>query len=130
MPEALRRPTKRAQHLRNHATDCEQILWYQLRQRRLSGFKFSRQIPIGRFICDFVCRRAKLVVELDGGQHADKLVADEWRTRALECAGYRVIRFWNNEVTGNLDGVLERISEALTACPPPDPLPVGEGGKE
>ncbi|TFI60226.1 endonuclease domain-containing protein [Sphingomonas parva] len=128
MPDAPRRPTKRAQNLRNNATDCERLLWLQLRQRRLNGFKFSRQIPVGPFICDFVCRRAMLVIELDGGQHSANAEADRERTRFLEHAGYRVIRFWNNEVTDTLEGVLDRIGVALGACPPPNPLPDGEGG--
>ena len=127
MPDAPRRPTKRAQDLRNNATDCERLLWIELRQRRLNGFKFSRQIPVGPFICDFVCRRAMLVIEVDGGQHNANLEGDESRTRILERAGYRVIRFWNNDVTDNLEGVLTTIGEALTACPPPNPLPAGEG---
>ena len=127
MPEKPRRPTKRAQSLRNNATDCERLLWFQLRQRRLDGLKFSRQIPVGPFICDFVCRDRMLVVELDGGQHSPE--SDAPRTFFLEKAGYQVIRFWNNELLENLDGVLEAICVAAKACPPPGPLPAGEGGK-
>src|SRR4051794_29683074 len=111
MADAPRRPTKRAQGLRNNATDCERLLWLELRKRRSGGFKFSRQIPIGPFICDFVCRRGMLVIELDGGQHSANVDSDAARTRFLERSGYRVIRFWNNEVTDNLDGVLHRIGE-------------------
>ncbi|MBV8685126.1 MAG: endonuclease domain-containing protein [Alphaproteobacteria bacterium] len=127
MADKPRRPTKRAQALRNGATDCERLLWLELRQRRLEGHKFSRQIPVGPFICDFVCRRLRLVVELDGGQHSAAAEADARRTAFLEAEGYRVIRFWNNDVIENLDGVLRAIDSALEACPPPNPLPVAEG---
>ena len=125
MAEPYRRPTKQAQQLRNGATDCERLLWLELRGRRLGGYKFSRQIPVGRYICDFICRRSMLVVELDGGQHSAE--ADAVRTQVLERAGYRVIRFWNNEVVENLGGVLQAILAELEAGPPPNPLSVGEG---
>ena len=128
MPDKPRRPTKRAQALRNNATDCERLIWLELRKRRFAGRKFSRQIPVGPFICDFVCRREMLVIELDGGQHSANVERDMARTRFIEAAGYRVLRFWNHEVTENLEGVLETIGVALDACPPPSPLPVGEGG--
>jgi len=128
MPEAPRRPTKRAQHLRNNATDAERLLWLELRQSRLGGYKFSRQIPIGPFICDFVCRRAKLVVELDGGQHSANATADAARTAFIEKSGYHVLRFWNNDVVANMEGVLQTIMSEIAACPPPNPLPAGEGG--
>ena len=127
MPDKPRRPTKLAQSLRNKPTDCERDLWLQLRQRRLDGLKFSRQIPVGPFICDFVCRERMLVVELDGGQHSPG--SDGPRTKFLERTGYRVIRFWNNELIENPDGVLQTIRSAANACPPPNPLPVGEGGR-
>lgn len=130
MPDKPRRPTKKAQHLRNNATNCERLLWLELRHSRLGGHKFSRQIPVGPFICDFVCRRAMLVVELDGGQHSANAREDAHRTRFLESSGYRVIRFWNNDVIGNVEGVLQTILSAVEACPPPDPLPVGEGESE
>lgn len=129
MPERPRRPTKQAQRLRNNSTDAERLLWLELRQRRLAGHKFSRQIPLGPFICDFVCRRAMLVIELDGGQHSANADEDAQRTRFIERAGYRLVRFWNNEVMENMEGVLRTILRALDACPPPGPLPVGEGGR-
>ncbi len=115
MAEEPRRPTKRARDLRNNATDHERRLWMELRNRRFHGLKFSRQIPIGPFICDFVCRRQMLVIELDGGQHSANVDADARRTRFIESAGYRVLRFWNHEVTENLEGVLHAIGEALTS---------------
>jgi very-short-patch-repair endonuclease len=127
MPEKPRRPTRRAQALRNHATESERLLWLELRQRRFDGYKFSRQIPVGPFICDFVCRRCKLVIELDGGQHSANADRDAARTRYLQRAGYRVMRFWNNELHKNPEGVLLSIRDALSACPPPSPLPGGEG---
>ncbi len=127
MADQPRRPTKRAQSLRNSATDQERLLWLELRKSRFGGHKFSRQIPIGPYICDFVCRRQKLVIELDGGQHSANVAADASRTRFIESAGYRVVRFWNHEVMENLEGVLLAIGGALAAGPPPDPLPAGEG---
>lgn len=96
----------------------------------LDGFKFSRQMPIAGFICDFLCRSAQLVIELDGGQHAEQIEQDDVRTRRIEAEGYRVLRFWNNEVNENLDGVLIRISEAPARSSEahPRPLPFA-GGK-
>jgi len=118
-----------ARELRAASTDAERRLWYYLRDRRLSGYRFRRQAPIGRFVVDFVCVRARLIVELDGGQHADHLLEDLERTQWLARSGYRVIRFWNHEVLQRTEAVLESILEALIqACPHPDPLPqAGEG---
>jgi very-short-patch-repair endonuclease len=103
----------RARRLRENQTDVEKKLWSQLRGRQLSGVKFRRQHPIGPFIVDFCCVERGLVVELDGGQHAELNVEDEQRTRLLERFGYRVLRFWNDEIFSNLDAVSERITEAL-----------------
>src|ERR1041384_491669 len=103
----------RARKLREGQTDVERKLWSQLRGRQLSGVKFRRQHPISQFIVGFCCVERGLVVELDGGQHAERTAADERRARVLEQCGYRVLRFWNNEVLSNFDGVLEKISEAL-----------------
>ncbi len=103
----------RARTLRKSLTDVENKLWSQLRGRQVSGVKFRRQHPIGPFIVDFCCVERDLVVELDGGQHAERNAADERRPRLIERSGYRVLRFWDNEVLINLYGVLERISEAL-----------------
>ena len=99
--------------LRKDATDAERRLWLQLRDRRLQGFKFRRQRQIGKFIVDFVCLECKLVLEIDGGQHAEATKYDESRTAFLESLGYRVIRFWNNDVLANTDGVLEEILRVL-----------------
>jgi very-short-patch-repair endonuclease len=90
----------------------ERRLWYRLRGSQL-GARFRRQQPIGPFVVDFVCLQARLIVELDGGQHLAEAEADARRTRFLEGQGYRVVRFWNHEVVENLEGVLTGIQEAL-----------------
>lgn len=109
---AEKRLTGLARILRNNATDAEQRLWLHLRANRLEGTKFTRQFPIGNFIADFACRSLRLAIELDGGQHWDS-VTDAGRTRIIEAHGYRVIRFWNNDVLRNIDGVLTVIAEEI-----------------
>jgi very-short-patch-repair endonuclease len=108
----MRGPNKSAtdfsRRLRRDSTGAEMKLWLELRDRRLAGFKFNRQVQIGRYIADFLCRERKLIVELDGGQHLDSL-RDKIRDEFLEQKGYRVARFWNNDVFANRDGVLETI---------------------
>ena len=104
---------KRARQLRSNQTDAEKKLWHQLRAKRLHGFKFRRQAIIGSTIVDFVCMQKKLVIELDGGQHADHQQKDAIRTQWLEHHGYRVLRFWNLEVFRNIQGVLLKIQERL-----------------
>ncbi|MBM4260858.1 MAG: endonuclease domain-containing protein [Deltaproteobacteria bacterium] len=103
----------RARKLRSATTDAEKKLWACLRANQLFGAKFRRQHPIGPFIADFCCVERALVVELDGGQHAGRLAEDRDRTQFLERQGFRVLRFWNDEVLTNTTGVLERISDAL-----------------
>ena len=105
--------TTRARQLRSNPTDAEICLWSKLRRKQLEGFRFRRQAPIGPYYVDFVCLEKKLILEIDGGQHAVRQDSDAKRTRWLESEGYRVIRFWNNEALGNLDGVLESIRRAL-----------------
>jgi len=105
----LKPRTRRARRLRADSTDVEWKLWAVLRGRGLSGFKFRRQVPIDRYFADFACVEAKLVIELDGGQHADQIDYDDNRTRVLEQAGWHVMRFWNNDVIENLDGVADTI---------------------
>ncbi|MGA9865525.1 MAG: DUF559 domain-containing protein [Acetobacteraceae bacterium] len=124
----LRTRTVLARKLRREATVVEQRLWRALRESALP-WKFRRQHPIGRRIADFACPACKLVIELDGGQHAAEMSEDAARSAELAAHGYRVIRFWNNEVTENLDGVLRRVLAELASPPPhPDPLrPGGEG---
>jgi very-short-patch-repair endonuclease len=102
----------RARALRISSTEAERRLWHKLRGRQLAGFKFRRQRPIGRYIVDFVCVEQKLVVELDGGQHAES-ARDRVRDAALAAAGYRVFRIWNSEVMETPDSELIRIAEAL-----------------
>ena len=108
---AKKRLTPLAQKLRREPTDAALRLWSRLRAKQL-GVQFTREFQIGNAIADFACRRAKLVIEVDGGQHADS-PTDEARTQMIESYGYRVIRFWNNEVLQNTDGVVERITEGL-----------------
>jgi very-short-patch-repair endonuclease len=115
--------------LRKKPTDAELKLWRALRDRRLAGIKFLRQFPIDRYVVDFICRPAKLVIELDGGQHEINVAKDQQRTDLLNALGYRVIRFWNNEVLSNLDGVLTIILHELGLDPanPEAPSPRGSG---
>jgi very-short-patch-repair endonuclease len=125
---------KRAKALRREMTPQERLLWGQLRNRRLGGFKFRDQQPIGPYIADFVCQKQRLIIEADGSQHAGS-VHDARRDEFLKSKGYRVMRFWNNEITGNLNAVLELIAEALSQNPSPlegegGPEGVGRGGAE
>jgi len=108
--------TQNARGLRNNATDAEQYLWYMLRLNNL-GVKFRRQTVIGRYIVDFVCFEKMLVIEIDGGQHADS-EDDKIRDGWLKAQGFEVLRFWNHDVLGNRDGVLDKIREQLNAPPP------------
>ncbi len=105
---------KLARHLRLRGTDAERRLWQHLRDRQLGGYKFQRQRPIGHYVVDFICMEHRLVVEVDGGQHDWNADADRLRTEALVASGYRVIRFWNNDVLSNIEGVLQQILQALT----------------
>ena len=106
-----------AQSLRGKRTDAEGILWNHLRERELDGRKFRRQQPIGPYIADFACMSEKLIVELDGGGHAERKAEDRERDEYLRRSGYRVLRFWNTEVFENLQGVLEKISEVIGEKP-------------
>ena len=105
----------RAKSLRRNQTDAEGLLWHYLRNKQLDGYKFRRQQPIGPYIIDFACLPEKLLIELDGGQHAEHEAYDERRDRFLQSKGYRVLRFWNNEVFENCFDVLEHIYQALTS---------------
>ena len=113
--------TEHARALRKNMTDAEKCLWRQLNRRQIDNLRFRRQEPIGNFIVDFVCFERTLIVELDGGQHADQTAYDERRTRWLESQGFCVLRFWNNAVLQNTAGVLAVIRDALERrrCPPP-----------
>jgi very-short-patch-repair endonuclease len=94
------------------ATDAERKLWLMLRDRRLDGIKFRRQVPFGSYILDFVCFERRLVIEVDGGQHAD-LMTDRLRDARLRAEGFRVVRYWNNDVLKNPEGVLTDLLERL-----------------
>ncbi len=98
-------------------TDAERAIWFAIRDRRLNGFKFRRQVTVGPYIVDFLCADANLVVKIDGGQHDERV--DEKRTATLTALDYRVLRFWNNDVISNLDGVLQTLHQALLAPPSP-----------
>jgi very-short-patch-repair endonuclease len=108
---------QRARVLRKNLTDAEQLFWQHLRLRQINGYKFRRQRPIGSYIVDFVCLEKRLIIELDGGQHAEKVKYDTERDTWLEAQGFTVLRFWNNEVIHNIDGVKETILKALQSCP-------------
>ena len=105
--------TKNARHLRNNLTDAERCLWQKLKQRQIAGVKFRRQQPIGPFIVDFACFERRVIVEVDGGQHAEQLHRDEQRTRWLGAQGYRVLRFWNNDVLGNNEAVVQAVFDVV-----------------
>ncbi len=116
-----------ARRLRRSQTDAERMLWFRLRDRRLRGMKFRRQVPIDRYVVDFRCEASRLIIEVDGGQHDVRKSEDAERTAALEARGYLVLRFWNHEVIQNVDGVLETIINTVSPDPPhPNPLPKGE----
>ena len=106
-----------ARNLRKNLTDTERFIWSKLRHRQMSGWRFRRQAPIGPYIADFVCFECKLIIELDGSQHAEQLEADAERTQWLESQGYRVLRFWNHEVFEDWDNVSDRIWAMLRRDP-------------
>jgi very-short-patch-repair endonuclease len=108
--------------LRENMTAVERKLWYSLKDRRFYDLKFRRQHPVGPYIVDFYCAEKHLVVELDGGQHAVNDKQDRERDYYLEREGYSVIRFWNNEILANIEGVLQRLKEHCCE-PSPSPLP-------
>ena len=116
-----------AKALRSRQTETEQQLWYHLRARRFMGYKFKRQKPLGPYVVDFVCLKRKLVIELDGGQHADS-ITDQHRDDWLRNQGYTVLRFWNNEIAQQLESVWERVHSVLSS--PPTPSPAGGRGEE
>ena len=117
-----------ARRLRKNQTEAEFHLWMHLRRKQLGAHRFRRQVPLGPYIADFVCLSARLIVEVDGGQHAERTTEDAERPTWLELQNFRVLRFWNNDVLGNIDGVLETIVEILKETPHPNPPP--QGGRE
>jgi len=114
--------------MRANPTDAEAKLWWYLRHRLpKSDAHFRRQVQIGRYIADFASHGAKLIVEVDGGQHVDRAASDGERTKVFEAHGYRVLRYWNHEVLQNVDAVIEDIQCAITSTPTPNPSPQGGG---
>jgi len=104
-----------AKRLRSNMTDVEKKIWMQLRAKRFFGYKFYRQVPLGKYIPDFLCYEPKLIIELDGGQHAEQINYDQKRDAFFKEQGFMILRFWNNEVMQNMDGVLSVIIESLRA---------------
>jgi very-short-patch-repair endonuclease len=105
-----------ARRLRKQMTDAERALWYLLRRRQIEGHRFRKQVPIGKYIVDFACLEARLLIEMDGSQHADSS-ADRERDSWLRSQNFRLLRFWNNDVLQNPEGVVQIILEGLAATP-------------
>jgi very-short-patch-repair endonuclease len=122
--------TKVAKNLRKKSTDAERLLWRHLRAKRLAGFKFRRQQPIENFVVDFICFENRLVIEVDGGHHQLEKDKDTKRDNWLKEQDFRVLRFWNNEVLRNIEGVLEVIRENSLCHPPPTPSRRGRGKRK
>jgi very-short-patch-repair endonuclease len=106
--------TDKARLLRKNQTFAEAALWQRLRNREFCGHKFRRQVPIGPYVVDFLCNAARIIVEVDDGQHAKQVHEDTMRDAYLRSHGYEIVRFWNNEVLGNLDGVLQSLTLTLS----------------
>ena len=115
--------------LRKRPTDAEQLLWGHLRMKQMEGLKFRRQQPIDNYIVDFVCFENRIIIEVDGGQHAAENIKDRERDSYLQQLGFKVLRFWNSDALQNTNGVLENIRENCLSHPPLDPLPSREGKK-
>jgi very-short-patch-repair endonuclease len=112
--------TKIARRLRVNQTDAEAVLWNRIRNRQIDQHKFVRQVPIDGYICDFVCREICLIIEVDGGQHNES-AKDDFRDRYLAAQGFKTLRFWNNDVLGNIEGVLSVIQTELSKKKPLTP---------
>ncbi len=113
-----------AKTLRKQATDTEHLLWLYLRAKRFAGLKFRRQEPIGKYIVDFVCYTKRIIIECDGSQHLSNVEKDLIRDQWFEAQGYRILRFWDNEILKNIDVVLEKIYQVYESITlPPNPLP-------
>ncbi len=121
--------TQSARVLRNHLTDTERVLWRHLRLRQLEGHKFRRQHPIGPYIVDFVCLEKRVIIEVDGGHHAEQGDDDASRTAWLQAHGFCVLRFWNHEVLTSIEAVAEQIRNVLIEAAPP-PLSSPARGEE
>jgi very-short-patch-repair endonuclease len=103
--------TKAAKTFRKNPTKAERLLWKNLRAKQLEEFKFRRQQPIGNYVVDFVCFEKQIVIEVDGGQHAREIIKDKEREKWLKKQGFKILRFWNNEVLRNIEGVIEEITK-------------------
>jgi len=119
----VRKYIDKARELRRKQTEAERHLWHGLRSRNLANHKFRRQHVIGNYIVDFVCLDKKLIIELDGSQHLENTMYDNKRTAYLQALGYRVLRFWNNNIFDQLDAILETIMRNLEQHPSPHPSP-------
>ena len=119
----------RSRQMRSEATDAERKLWQNLRRANL-GLKFKRQYAARGYIVDFCCPQRRLIIELDGGQHAENIEYDDRRSSVLGKDGFKVLRFWNSDVLENIDGVLETIMEALQQAPSPQPSPMEKWERE
>jgi len=118
----------RARFLRQNLTEAEKRVWQILRSRQMNGHRFRRQVPIGPYIADFLCHEARLIVEIDGGQHNPSSQQEAERSAFLQTEGYRILRLWNNEVLENPEGAHEAIAERLGNITPTHPSPIeGEG---
>ncbi|MFT3897824.1 MAG: DUF559 domain-containing protein [Thermomonas sp.] len=129
---SLDRLRLRARELRNASTDAERLLWRALRCRQLQGFRFRRQVPISGYVADFVCPEARLIIELDGGQHSERIEYDSKRSEILLAAGYNVVRYWNHDVMAHTVDVVADIQRKLEETstpsqPPPSAARKGEG---
>ena len=105
--------TQFAKELRQNPTNAEKLFWWHVSNRQFQGAKFKRQVPMGNYIVDFVCHDMKVIVELDGGQHALQEQQDRMRTNELQNQGYQVIRYWNNDVLSNIEGVMKNLAEQM-----------------
>jgi very-short-patch-repair endonuclease len=119
------RTRARARELRRNLTDAERLLWEKLRYWQIDGCKFRRQQPLGCYIVDFVCLQKRLIVEVDGGQHAEQEHYDKERDAWIRDQDFRILRFWNNDVIHNIDGVMEIILKSLQSTPYLNPSPQG-----
>ena len=120
----------RARTLRQNMAEAEKRVWQILRSHQMNGYKFRRQVPIGRCIADFACHEARLIIEIDGRQHDPSSPPEIERTEFLQNEGYRIVRFWNNEVLEKLDGVHQTIAEELSRITPTQTLPHQRGGPD
>jgi len=121
--------TEVAKDLRKSMTDAESVLWQRMKAKQFGGLKFRRQEQIVRFIADFVCFERGIIIEADGGQHAIEREKDEERTQWLNSQGFTVLRFWNNDILTNIEGVMEAIRSACVAAPSPRPSPTEGRGR-